>query len=696
MKISVITINLNNRNGLVKTFESVISQTVFSDIEYIVVDGGSTDGSVDVINGFEHFIDYSISESDNGIYDAMNKGINSANGDYCIFLNSGDYFYSRTSVEEMLPHLTEDIVYGNLMLDGERVKKYVDKIPQNYFDYESLPHPSSFIRTSILKEKKYNTSYKIISDWIFFKERIIKEDKTYKHVDVTVSNYDTHGVSSNVKRVMDEKADYANSLTYDCEISIVIPLYNQEKYVEETIKSLKESTYKDFVCIVVNDGSTDNSEEKALKAIDGDERFKYFKNENHGQSYTRNFGISKTNSKYILPLDSDDKISPTYIENGVKYLNGDLDTSLYYGKAKMFNDDGNEKDWSLPKFSYSLLLRSNLIYSCCIYRRKDFNRIGGYDEEMNGYEDWDFLIRLLYKNDKVYRTDDVVFYYRRHEGSMDTVARKNIDKYKEYIRAKNKDIYASYTVEASKDLDMFISTDRPFPIRVSNPTYKILIGNHKIESRTKREVIRCKLNTELDDSFYGEIYMYKWLRDNYKLKKYVGFCHYNRYFAFLDKIPNMEKEFSKSDILIPKPIPLNVTNKEVYEKLYNIKDLNIIEDIITNKYPQMSDGLNGFLKARIMIPYNMFVMRKEDFIEYVDFVWDVLEEYLKVVGNDIDKRIEDNKNEYIKDFYPSDKIEYQKRIGKHLTERLTNIFIMYKFKKFGVSNIIIEKNEKNL
>ena len=186
-----------------------------------------------------------------------------------------------------------------------------------------------------------------------------------------------------------------NQASYDCEISVIIPCYNQAQYVAETIDSVRQQTYHDFRCVIVNDGSTDDSEEVVLRAIDGDSRFLYFKNENHGLSYTRNYGISKTKSKYILCLDSDDKIAPTYIEKAVGYLNDNPDTALYYGRAYQFFEDGTQKLWLLRRFNYPLLLTTNCIYCSNVYRRKDYDRVGGYDENMKrGYEDWDFLIRL--------------------------------------------------------------------------------------------------------------------------------------------------------------------------------------------------------------------------------------------------------------------------------------------------------------
>lgn len=230
-------------------------------------------------------------------------------------------------------------------------------------------------------------------------------------------------------------------VNYDGEICVIIPCYNYAHYIKEAIDSLRQSTYKDFCCVIVNDGSTDNSEEVIKECVGDDDRFHYFSIENHGLAYVRNFGIGKTNSKYVLSLDPDDKISPTYIEGGLWFLNENKDFSVYYGRAKMFFDDGKETQWNLPPYAYRNLLLGNMIYSACIIRRSDFDKTDGYDETMKAYEDWEFLIRLLSHGGKVYMSDDLVFFYRRHEGSMDNIAQKHYKDYFQYIYEKNKELY---------------------------------------------------------------------------------------------------------------------------------------------------------------------------------------------------------------------------------------------------------------
>lgn len=114
--ISIITINFNNKNGLIKTLNSVISQTC-KEFEWIIIDGGSTDGSKELLENYSEHITYWVSEPDNGIYHAMNKGIRVAKGDYLQFLNSGDYLANNKTIEDFYnENFTDDVIYGNAII----------------------------------------------------------------------------------------------------------------------------------------------------------------------------------------------------------------------------------------------------------------------------------------------------------------------------------------------------------------------------------------------------------------------------------------------------------------------------------------------------------------------------------------------------------------------------------------------------
>jgi Glycosyltransferases involved in cell wall biogenesis len=210
MNYSVITINYNNGEGLRRTIKSVVGQS-YMDFEYIVIDGGSTDGSVDVIREYANKIDYWVSEPDGGIYNAMNKGVARAHGEYCIFLNSGDCFYDKTVLERVYStnHI-EDIVIGKLCSASD--SKGLFQPPMSgrislYYLYSStIPHQSSFIRTELLRKIPYDESLKIVSDWKFFVQAIILENCSVRYVDANVALFDMEGVStSNPERMWEEK-----------------------------------------------------------------------------------------------------------------------------------------------------------------------------------------------------------------------------------------------------------------------------------------------------------------------------------------------------------------------------------------------------------------------------------------------------------------------------------------------------------
>lgn len=202
MKVSIITINYNNRAGLERTMQSVLSQTVYDDIEYIVVDGASTDGSVEVLKQYESLLSFAISEPDSGIYNAMNKGVKRAAGDYCLFLNSGDVLHDDKVIEDCIPYLGgEDFVMGKIMFfPSKRLGWFDITAPITMMDFYKggpVPHQATFIRRSLFQECLYDESLKIVSDWKFFLWMIVFQKKTYVIVDNIVADFEEFGISSN-------------------------------------------------------------------------------------------------------------------------------------------------------------------------------------------------------------------------------------------------------------------------------------------------------------------------------------------------------------------------------------------------------------------------------------------------------------------------------------------------------------------
>jgi glycosyltransferase involved in cell wall biosynthesis len=199
-------------------------------------------------------------------------------------------------------------------------------------------------------------------------------------------------------------------------VSIIIPCYNGAKYIGETLQTVLAQTYSNWECIVVDNASTDRSAELVQKMAAADPRIKYVGLEQKGVSHARNQGIRQSSGTYILPLDADDKIDPTYIEKAVKILEQSKDLKLVYADAVLF--DAVNRGWELPDYSYRSLLIENSIYCSALFRKSDFEATAGYNENMvEGFEDWDFWISFLKETDKVYKIPEKLFSYRIRPGS---------------------------------------------------------------------------------------------------------------------------------------------------------------------------------------------------------------------------------------------------------------------------------------
>ncbi len=206
-------------------------------------------------------------------------------------------------------------------------------------------------------------------------------------------------------------------LTKDVLISVVVPCYKQAIYLDEALQSVWGQTYSHWECIVVDDGSPDDTESVTYNWCQKDPRFIYLKKTNGGLSSARNAGINLAKGTYVLPLDADDKISDNYLEECLLQLMQNDSTKVVYGKAVFFGE--KEGVWSLPEYNYQLLLTRNLIYCTGMYRKADWVAAGGYDEGMrDGLEDWDFWLRLLAEKDNVTCVEEITFYYRIKERSM--------------------------------------------------------------------------------------------------------------------------------------------------------------------------------------------------------------------------------------------------------------------------------------
>lgn len=198
MKFSIITVCYNNRNGLEKTIKSVVCQT-FKDFEFIVIDGGSMDGTKELLEQYNDKINFWCSEPDNGIYNAMNKGILHSKGEYLIFMNSGDVFYDENVLANIANlNFDADIISGQVvrMDNGKLIREYDgnDLLMQLYKD--TINHQGSFIRRSLFFNSAYDESLKVVSDWKFWVEKIIYEGCKIEVVSLIIAKQDMTGLST--------------------------------------------------------------------------------------------------------------------------------------------------------------------------------------------------------------------------------------------------------------------------------------------------------------------------------------------------------------------------------------------------------------------------------------------------------------------------------------------------------------------
>ena len=212
MKYSIITINYNNRDGLERTIQSVINQTCL-DYEYIIIDGGSTDGSVDIIKKYADRIDYWVSEPDKGIYNAMNKGVLQAHGDYVNFMNSGDCFYDNNVLEVVRNLLYTDIVVGKCYYEGGLHGFSKQDITLLDLYKCHLQHQASFIYRELQIKYPYDENLKIISDWKFFVQSLIFDNASFSNVDIIICDYESNGISKRFSFLIEkEKIQVLSSL----------------------------------------------------------------------------------------------------------------------------------------------------------------------------------------------------------------------------------------------------------------------------------------------------------------------------------------------------------------------------------------------------------------------------------------------------------------------------------------------------
>lgn len=199
-------------------------------------------------------------------------------------------------------------------------------------------------------------------------------------------------------------------------VSIVVPCYDLGAYVEDAVASAARQTYADIEVIVVDDGSTDPATRDVLERMER-RGTTIVRKENGGCPSAINAGIALARGEYVLPLSADDRIAPDYVRQAAEVLDRRPEVGIVYSRAEFF--EGRSGEWILPDYSPQEMARGNVIFATAMFRRADWERVGGFNEQaVLGLEDWDFWLKLISQGREVVRLDDVLFHYRIRGDSL--------------------------------------------------------------------------------------------------------------------------------------------------------------------------------------------------------------------------------------------------------------------------------------
>lgn len=228
-------------------------------------------------------------------------------------------------------------------------------------------------------------------------------------------------------------------MDHKVKISVITPCYNQANFLEETINSLIQQTFNDWECIIVNDGSTDNTEEIALALAGKDTRIKYIHQENKGVSAARNAAINISEGKYLIPVDADDLISPNYLEACFCELEKDENVKIVYAEGQKFGMQSGRCEFR--NFDLKIMAYDNLIFNSAMFRKSDFINSGGYSEYLHVGEDWELWLNLLKDGGSVVKLPFIGYCYRVHNASKTRTYNWQTADHLDFIYKKHMEFY---------------------------------------------------------------------------------------------------------------------------------------------------------------------------------------------------------------------------------------------------------------
>lgn len=287
-------------------------------------------------------------------------------------------------------------------------------------------------------------------------------------------------------------------------VSIVVPYFNNENHIQETLQSIYEQTHKNIEVIIVDDGS-ENESASFLDSLKQDfNNLTVLHKKNEGQSLARNDGAKLATGHYLLFLDADDIIHNTFLQKCLHVLNTDKSVGLVYTKAEYFGSKNGE--WILPEYSLKRMLFENSIPIFALMYRSDFNKTGGFDKELSFFEDWDLWLALIKNGIGVHRIDEILFYYRQRQevNSLSDKIKSNREEISHNIYCIYKKHYQFYIQNGILFLDFFRASAESFRYKKKyyNIWYKKLFYNLKSIFSKKKEIEISEFEKIMIDAQY--------------------------------------------------------------------------------------------------------------------------------------------------------------------------------------------------
>lgn len=498
--VSAIVSTYNSEKFIEGCLEDLINQTLFQQgkLEIIVVDSASQQNEETIVKKFQSFypgqIKYIRTEIRETIYSAWNRAIQIARGQYITNANTDDRH--RSDALEIMANFLEKnpkfaLVYSDQIITTIENQKFEECTPFAFFKWpdfncEILLHipcvgPQPMWRKSLHKEfGLFDANLKIAGDYEWWLRIAGKYD--FFHINELLGLYylNPNGLehsnqsdclveTEKVKnfylekfKVQPHSYDFppnyifpryhkvSNPYTFmklnDSEnplVSVVIPCFNLGEFVIDAINSIIHQTYKHFEIIVINDGSTDNTSNILKSFINKNPKIniKIIETPNSGAAHSRNLGILKSTGKLVLPLDADDILDQTFIEKAVNILKKHPEVSIVYSDIYEF---GNvERLVQAGNLNSRIITIFNQLTCTALFYKNVWDRIGGYDEEIDGFEDWDFWISAFEHSFIGYRIAEPLFYYRKRANSKVNLDNKKANKIKAQIILKHSKLFSN-------------------------------------------------------------------------------------------------------------------------------------------------------------------------------------------------------------------------------------------------------------